>query len=483
MGRDRVSRRAFSIGLGVAAGVVLSPRRGLARQVVDDVSRLNPVEVEELVPATSTAVVEATLARAADRGRRVAIAGARHSQGGYVATPGGIVLDMRWCNRVLRVDAEQWTIAVQPGATWDDVQRAANPLGLAVAVQQASNIFTVGGSVAVNCHGRDPRYGPIVDTVRSLTLMLADGRVVTATRGEHAALFATTVGGYGLTGVVVEIELQLEQDEWLEKSVVALPVKEFPAWLSRHVLSGPRVRLHFARPSIGPADLLERVVAVNYSAAADDRLPRAPLAAEAHVGRNKTFMALSRKSDAGKALRWYLQEAIVDRPGATQRLSRNNAMRPEVRFLDYRSPRDTDILQEYFVPLSAFVPFMARLRRTVRGRRINLLSATVRSLKRDQVTVLPYAPARDTGDMIAIVLYANIPRSESGMRAAAQWTREIVDVALSLDGTYYLPYQGWPTREQFAQAYPRAADFLAVKREYDPDGRFSNRLFEAYLAP
>jgi FAD/FMN-containing dehydrogenase len=57
--------------------------------------------------------------------------------------------------------------------------------------------------------------------------MLADGRIVTASRTKHAPLFAATVGGYGLTGVVLEVELLLDQDQWLEKTVVALPVGEF----------------------------------------------------------------------------------------------------------------------------------------------------------------------------------------------------------------------------------------------------------------
>jgi len=480
---NTLSRRAFTVGLGTTAGLALAPRRGLARQVLDDVSRLNATEIDALVPASSSAIIRDALERAADRRLRVAIAGARHSQGGHVTTAGGIVLDMRPYNRVLRVDAQQQTAVVQPGATWDDVQRAVNPLGLAVAVQQASNIFTVGGSVAVNCHGRDPRYGPIVDTVRSLTIMLADGRIVTASRTEHAPLFAATVGGYGLTGVVLEVELLLEQDQWLEKTVVALPVGEFASWLTEHVLSNPEVRLHFARPSIRSSDLLERVIAVNYTRVPDDRAPQAPLTAETHIARNKTFMTLSRKSDTGKAVRWYLQESIGDRPRTTPPISRNNAMRPEVRFLDYRSPRDTDILQEYFIPLSAFTGFMTDLRRTVQARRINLLSVTLRPLKRDGLTVLPYARTRAaTGHMIAVVLYINVSRSESGTRTAEQWTRELVDIALGLDGTYYLPYQRWPTREQFVQAYPRAADLLALKRQYDPDGRFSNRFFETYLA-
>lgn len=476
-----LTRRAFNTILAASAALCFVPRLAHAREVLDDVSRLNATEIDSLVRVASADSVSAALARAADAKQRVAMAGARHSQGGHIASTGGVTLDMRGFDRVLGVDAERKTALVQPGATWDDVQRAANPLGLAVAVQQSSNIFTVGGSVAVNCHGRDPRYGCLVETLREVTLMLADGRVVKASRTENPGLFAATVGGHGLTGVLLAIEIALEDDCWLDKRVTALTLDEYVPWLKDHVLarpgSTPAVDLHFARPSIRSSDLLERIIMVDYLRVPVDEAPRAALRGEKHVGLNKAVMALSRTGKTGKAIRWYLQEALADRPGSSQRISRNNAMRPEVRFLDYRAPGDTDILQEYFVPLTEFASFVRALRRTVQRRRVNLLSVTLRTLKRDDVTLLSYA--RD--QMVAVVLYINVPRSDRGVRDSTAWTRELVDLTLAAGGTYYVPYQRWPTREQFARCYPRAGEFLAAKKQWDPDTRFDTRWAVEYL--
>ena len=59
-------------------------------------------------------------------------------------------------------------------------------------------------------------------------------------------------------------------------------------------------------------------------------------------------------------------------------------------------------------------------------------------------------------------------------------TRELIDAALALEGTYYLPYRLHATPAQFLKAYPGAARFFERKRHHDPDGLFQNRFSERY---
>ena len=475
------SRREFNAALAAWSALLLAPKIGFTKEFIDDVSRLNATEIEALIHVFSEDAVRKALGRAFDARQKIALAGAKHSQGGHIAASHGTTLDMRGLNRVFSVDEVHKTVTVQAGATWNDVQRAVNPFGLAVAVQQASNIFTVAGSIAVNCHGRDPRHGSLVETVREITLMLADGSTVVASRVRNPDLFAATIGGYGLTGVILQAEIALEDDHWLKKRVTALALDEYVPWLETEVLlkpvSGPGVELHYARPSIRDADLFERIIVVDYLEEAEPSAPHSSLQEEKFIGVNKAMMSLSRSGSTGKSVRWFLQESVVDRPGSDRRISRNNAMRPEVRFLDYNARRDTDILQEYFVPLQGFPTFMRSLKKIIRRRNVNLLSATLRTISRDGTTILGYA----RGDVVAIVLYINVPRSESGEKISKSWTRELVDLTLGANGTYYLPYQRWPARVQFETCYPRAAEFLAVKKHWDPDGRFGNRWSAEYL--
>jgi decaprenylphospho-beta-D-ribofuranose 2-oxidase len=102
------------------------------------------VEVREVYEVHDIEGIRGVLARAQKEHLKVSIAGKRHSQGQQTAYRGGLVIDMTHFNKVLGLDQGTRTIRVQSGATWKEIQDYASPYGLAVEVQQASNIFTLG---------------------------------------------------------------------------------------------------------------------------------------------------------------------------------------------------------------------------------------------------------------------------------------------------------------------------------------------------
>jgi FAD/FMN-containing dehydrogenase len=81
------------------------------------------------------------------------------------------------------------------------------------------------------------------------------------------------------------------------------------------------------------------------------------------------------------------------------------------------------------------------------------------------------------------VLYFNVGLDGEAQAAAARWTRELLDHALEMGGSYYLPYLPYATREQFTAAYPRAQQFYEKKLELDPQEIFVNQFYQGYLRP
>src|SRR5262249_23070035 len=121
----------------------------------EDYSRLSPAFASQVTDIRKVEELQAVLKDARERKLKVSISGSRHSQGGHTYVAGGVVLNMRQFSRVPAIDTTGPTIIVQSGATWDEVQRAIAPHGLAIKVMQSSNIFTVGGTLSANAHGRD----------------------------------------------------------------------------------------------------------------------------------------------------------------------------------------------------------------------------------------------------------------------------------------------------------------------------------------
>ena len=116
----------------------------------------------------------------------------------------------RLADRVLVFDTEAGRLRAEAGATLSDLNRLLWPRGWTVPVLPGTQHVTLGGMVAADVHGKNHHVdGTIGRFVESLVMRLADDRIVTCSREERPDLFAATLGGMGLTGHLLEIEIRL----------------------------------------------------------------------------------------------------------------------------------------------------------------------------------------------------------------------------------------------------------------------------------
>jgi decaprenylphospho-beta-D-ribofuranose 2-oxidase len=358
---------------------------------------------------------------------------------------------------------------------------------LALKVMQSSNIFTVGGTLSANAHGRDLDLMQVVDVVERFRLLLADGSIVEVSREQNPELFSLVIGGYGMYGVILDVTLRVTGDELYEQQAVSLDYAAFPEYFAQRIKPDHDIALMLVRPSIDPdpRSFLRELVLVTWrragaGGAPTDSSAMFQLTEEAHVWRDRFFLGLSRRFDWAKSLRWRLQKRVELGAGESRVVSRNNAMRPPLaplELLQYHSSHDTDIIQEYYVPVENFVPFMDRFRQILRRGRMNVLSSTVRYVAPNATPVLAYAPQRET---FAIIQMSNVGLSAEAQAHARAVTRELVDAAIQNGGTYYLTYQLYPSAEQLHRAYPNAQRAFERKRFYDPEETFTSQFYQMY---
>ena len=484
----------LSIGLVVLAGLFARPLIHLlytaSRDVnelegpppgyVDDASRLNQTKVGEVweVPVDGDdpeGQIVQLLARATAEGRRVSIAGARHSMGGHTIYPGGIVLNMlSW--KQMELDGDRNLLKVEAGAIWKDVIAYLDPLDRSVRVMQSNNSFSVGGSISVNCHGWQYDWAPIASTVESFRLMKADGTIIRCSRTENHEAFSLALGGYGLFGIILDVELRVTANEPYRLEQHVVPVDDALATFDAKVRGRTGVEMVYARMNIAPDSFMKDVIINAFFRDPDDEIPA--LADPGMIELKRAVFRGSAKSDYGKGLRWTAETRLQPLLADTI-FSRNQLLNEGVEVFENRSADSTDILHEYFVPRHQLVGFVEAMRRIIPQHDANLINVTIRVVNEDHDTFLRYADQ----PMIAFVMLFVQDRTGSGETRMQALTQELIDAALEHEGRYYLPYRLHATPEQFHRAYPQAREFFDRKREYDPEDLFQNRFYIKYGEP
>lgn len=168
----------------------------------------------ELIARAVTMVAERNESKPSSLRRGVIARGLGRSYGDNAQNAGGLVVDMTALNTIYHIDHDTRLADVAAGVDLDHLMRAALPFGLWVPVLPGTRQVTVGGAIASDIHGKNHHSaGSFGNHVRSLDLLTADGRVRHLTPTSDPELFWATVGGCGLTGIILRATIAMTPTE------------------------------------------------------------------------------------------------------------------------------------------------------------------------------------------------------------------------------------------------------------------------------
>ncbi len=414
--------------------------------------------------------------RSAEKGRGVVSRGLGRSYGDAAQNAGGTALDVTKLNRVLSIDAEgePATVHVQAGVSLDFLMRTLLPLGLWVPVLPGTRQVTIGGAIAADVHGKNHHsQGSFGNHVLSLDLLMANGEVQTLTPDDDTApLFWATIGGMGLTGVILGATVALQRTEtayFLVDTDRCSDIDDLMARMSEGDDAYTYSVAWFDAVSRGK-NMGRAVLTRGNKARLQDlthKLKRDPLKFVApsfgtipEIFPNKMVNRITAKAFSNA---WYYK-APKHRVGELQNITSffhpldivaewNRVYGPN-GFLQY----------QFVVPFSEHETFRRCVQLIVNSGHVSCLNV----LKRFG----PGNPAPLSFPMPGWTLTVDLP-IEDGLDSLCNTLDELVVAA---GGRVYLAKDSRLGAATFAKMYPRLEEFLAIRREVDPEGLFNSDL-------
>lgn len=469
---------------------------------LDDLIGLNLTTVHDMPLVAQQSEAVKLLANVTDGSTSLNLvaAGMRYCQGGQTTLHDGRVLVME-AMREVSYDSTTHTITAEAGATWAQTHHTLAVHSRSPLVHQSSGHFTVGGSLAVNCHGRDPSQGPLCNTVVAMDVLCGNGAVITATpRNDHRDLFSAVIGGYGCCGLILRATFQTTtnpclQEIWGIENYVDRYVDVLKA-LPRCLGHARNSSLHYGwLCCLKGKDFLNEVVYADYveNPGGDYSLGLKDETWGTSEVLRASWSAATQDAKFQKAL-WREIKNLRFNPSRISMSHRINWMRAAVSFTASRGDPDgsgldrVEMLQEYFVPVEEFVSMLSAIRQHLApGNKadIRLLTCTVRVVQAESdacQTALPYAPAT----RVCLALEASVPlrgkgRARGPTAQAMAVFSQLIDEVLMRGGNFYLPYYKFASQAQFQRAYPNGTATLhAAVAKYDPQRKFNNEFLKHF---
>jgi len=376
-------------------------------------------------------------------------------------------------NCVLRLDEETGAIECQTSTSIAEILDYALPRGFFLPITPGTKHITLGGAIAADIHGKNHhRDGTISTQVLDFRLITGTGAILSCSRTQNADLFWATLGGMGLTGVLLDARLQLRRietsyvnahaercqnlDEILERMEAGDQLYDYAvAWidcLARGAALGRSVLLR-----ANPASLDDLPARLRTNPNVNPRLPTLEMpfqlpnfALTPFSMRlfNAGFFWLPRARRAVRHCNSYFYP--LDRIGHWNRIYGRRGV------LQYQCvlPR--------IAARNGLVEILGRITESRRGSFLAVLKST------GPATASPLSFPIE-----GVSLALDFPNTGSDL---VRMLNDLDRVVVRYGGRVYLAKDSCLGKEDFRAMYPRLAEFQGIKKKYDPNTRFSSSL-------
>ena len=484
--KSQLKRRDFLKAISAAPFLAAPGLDSPHGTLVNDVhTGWNPTWVDRVEQPASAAEVEALIKAARKRKKIISVSGSRHATGGQQFAERSVLLDMRAMNRVLDLDMKSGVLSVEGGIEWPElIQGYVKAQGAAPAwgirqKQGGGDRMTVGGALSANAHGHCLGAPPIVSDVEWIEISTLDKAFQKCSRTQEKELFSLAIGGYGLFGIITAVGLKLVPRRKVRRSVEAHTLAEVIPLVERRAAGGSAFGYFQYNTDETSLEFMRTGVLTTYEIVGDDT-PLGGASTDIDEATLASLLELAHK-DRRSAYAHYAklelsQSGNVEWSDLHQLSSYPSGYHQAVdRHLGDES-KGADLIWEFYVPRGDLITFFEDARRALLKSETPLIYGTVRFIEQDRDSFLAWAKK----PYACVIFTPHYSGGAAAIRKASELYRQLAQAATKRGGSFYLTYNHFAARGEMDAAYPQFAEFLQLKRKYDPKELFQSDWYRHY---
>jgi FAD/FMN-containing dehydrogenase len=435
----------------------------------------------------SVAEIKAFIKDCRKHGRQISVSGSRHATGGQQFAAHSILLDVRGMNRVVDLDDKSGLLQVESGIEWPDLihgylSAQGNSAVWGIRQKQGGgDHMTLCGALSANAHGHCLGSPPIVSDVEWIELVNADGELQKCSRKENSEQFGLAIGGYGLFGVITGVGLRLVPRRKVRRQVETRTLAELVELLEKRTASGAAFGyFQYSIDGTSP-DFLRNGVLTTYE----------PAAPETALGKESTdldeealtsLLELAHR-EPKRAYNHYAQYELsldgnVEWSDVHQLSTYPQGYHKKIEKKLGTAFEGADLILEVYVPRHELISFFEEARHLLLMSEIPLIYGTVRFIEQDKDSFLAWAKKR----YACVIFTLHCTSDAHALHKTGGVCRQLIRGATKRSGSFYLTYNRFAARDELDSAYPQFAEFLALKKKYDPTELFQSDWYRHYKA-
>lgn len=383
------------------------------------------------------------------------------------------VMKVEELNHLIAFNEDTGVLTCEAGVSLAEIIDVFLPRGFFLPVTPGTTYVTVGGAIANDVHGKNHHVdGCFSEFVQSFELLLASGEVITCSRTENQEAFWATVGGIGLTGIILTATIQLIRVDSSYIDVTYEKARNLDEAFEKFIENDANFKYSVAWiDCLSSGDSLGRSVLMRGDHASVDQLP-SKVRDRYNMGRNLHIkMPINAPSIA---LNQYSIAAFN-----------------QLYYSSYKNERKIVHQHSFFHPLDAiddwnklygkkgFIQYQAVIpanQNPKEGMR-KLLTQLSKEKRASFLAVLKSSGPANKGYLSFMkkgyTLALDIPIKDGSI---FDTVKELDDIVLSQGGRVYLAKDSTMSEETFKQMYPKWEEFMEIKHKLDPENRFSSSM-------